>query len=193
MPETEKNNWHSRGYLPHFDDGESVQFLTYRLADSMPQNVLERWRLEVETEEITDADFRRRIENYLDQGYGRYYLIREEIAEIVKENLLHFENSKYKLFAWVIMPNHVHLLIKPLNDFEISGIIHSWKSFTANRANKLLKRKGPFWFPEVFDRYIRNQNHFENTVKYIENNPVKARLCKEKSDWHFSSAYRPSS
>ncbi|HQU82607.1 MAG TPA: transposase [Pyrinomonadaceae bacterium] len=190
MPKTDKNNWHERGYLPHFDDGESVQFITYRLADSMPQNVLERWRLEVETDEITDADFRRRIENYLDQSYGNCYLIREEIAEIVKENLLHFENRKYKLFAWVIMPNHVHLLIKPINNFEISEIIHSWKSFTANRANKLLERNDAFWFPEVFDRYIRNQKHFENTVGYIENNPVKARLCKEKSDWRFSSAYR---
>lgn len=108
----------------------------------------------------------------------------------MKENLLYFENSRYKLFAWVIMPNHVHLLIKPINNFEISEIVHSWKSFTANRANKLLERNDAFWFPEVFDRYIRNQKHFENTVEYIENNPVKARLCKEKCDWRFSSAYK---
>lgn len=77
MPKTEKNNWHDRGYLPHFEDGESFQFITYRLADSMPQNVLERWRSDVEKNEITDVDFRRRIENYLDQGYGNCYLFRE--------------------------------------------------------------------------------------------------------------------
>ncbi len=188
-----KNNipkgWYSRGYLPHFDGGEHGQFLTYRLADSMPQEVLEKWRIELESEEITDADFRRRIEHYLDRGYGNCYLRRQDVAEIVEENLLRFDRVKYKLYAWVIMPNHVHLLLTPINGFELAEIVHSCKSYTANKANELLGRGGRFWFPEPFDRFIRNLTHFENTVAYIENNPVKAKLCSEKSEWRFSSAF----
>jgi REP element-mobilizing transposase RayT len=189
MQNNAPNRWHSRGYLPHFDGGQTIQFLTYRLADSMPQNILEKWRVELENNEITDADFRRRIEIYLDQGYGNCWLKRPDIAEIVEENLLHFDDVKYKLYAWVIMPNHLHLLLKPLDGFILSEIVHSCKSFTANRANKILGRSGRFWFPEPFDRFIRDQKHFESTVSYIENNPVKAKLCVEKSDWHFSSAF----
>jgi REP element-mobilizing transposase RayT len=63
------------------------------------------------------------------------------------------------------------------------------KSSTAHDANKLLSRKGPFWMNEYFDRYIRNEQHFRNTVRYIENNPVKARLCQKASEWPFSSAW----
>lgn len=181
--------WYSRGYLPHFDGGQIVQFLTYRLADSMPEKVLEAWRGELEKNEISDADFRRRIETYLDQGYGNCYLKRSDIAEMVEENLLRFEGVKYNLYAWVIMPNHIHLLLMPMKGFKLAEIVHSCKSFTANKANKMLGRSGRFWFPEAFDRFIRNQDHFEKTFEYIENNPVKANLCVKKSDWRFSSAF----
>lgn len=182
-------NWYSRGYLFHFEEGQIIQFLTYRLADSMPQNILENWRKELETKEITDADFRRRIEIYLDQGYGKCYLKRAEIAEIVEQNLIHFDGFKYKLYAWVIMPNHIHLLLKPLEGFRLSEIVHSCKSYTANQINKLLNRSGIFWFPEPFDRFIRDQKHFGNTITYIENNPVKAKLCLKKDEWRFSGAF----
>lgn len=181
--------WYSRGYIPHFDGGEIPQFLTYRLADSLPQKVLNRWKTELEHNQITDAKFRRRAEKYLDQGFGKCYLRNERIAEIVKENLFHFKDKKYKLYAWVIMPNHVHILLTPKPDFTLEEIVHSCKSFTANKANKILGRKGRFWFPEPFDRYIRDYEHFEDTFAYIENNPVKARLCKSIFDWKFSSAY----
>jgi REP element-mobilizing transposase RayT len=67
--------------------------------------------------------------------------------------------------------------------------MHSIKSYTAHEANKILNRKGRFWSKEYFDRFIRNQEHFNKTVSYIENNPVKAGLCKESKDWRFGSAY----
>lgn len=181
--------WHSRGYLPHFDKREILQFITFRLADSLPQTVLAKWRIELEKDELTDVDFRRRIEFYLDQNYGSSVLKNKKIASIVQETLLKFDGEKYKLIAWVIMPNHVHLLIKVLGENSLSVIMHSIKSFTAHEANKILNKKGRFWSKEYFDRFIRDEKHFIQTVRYIEMNPVKAKLCQEPYDWEFSSAF----
>ncbi len=86
------------------------------------------------------------------------------------------------------MPNHVHILITPADGYSLAEIMHSIKSFTANFANKILGRQGRFWSSEYFDRFIRDCVHFAKVVKYIENNPVKAQLCKDSGDWHWSSA-----
>ena len=180
--------WHSRGYLPHFDAEGFTQFITFRLADSMPQEVLNKWRVELAQNHITDADFRRRIEYYLDQNYGSSFLREERIASILQETLLKWDGERYKLTAWVIMPNHGHILLAPEPGFEIADIMHSIKSYTAHEANKILDRKGQFWAKEYFDRYIRDYRHFASTIKYIEDNPVKARLCKTPEEWPFGSA-----
>ena len=176
--------WYSRGRLPHFDGGEIPQFITFRLHDSLPQEVLEKWRLEAET----DADLRKRVEKYLDAGYGGSWLKHENIATVVQNALLFHDEKKYRLSAWVIMPNHGHLLATPKAGFSLGEIMHSIKSYTAHEANKLLDRKGAFWQHESFDRYIRNQKHFYSVIRYIENNPVKAKLCNNPEDWRFSSA-----
>jgi REP element-mobilizing transposase RayT len=181
--------WHSRGYLPHFDIEGCTQFITFRLADSMPQNVLKKWRSELEMNSITDADFRRRIEYYLDQNYGSSYLQDDRIAMILQDTLLKWDGERYKLIAWVIMPNHGHILITPESGFSLSATMHSIKSYTAHEANKILERKGQFWAKEYFDRYIRDYKHFASTIAYIENNPVKARLCKSPEEWPYCSAY----
>jgi REP element-mobilizing transposase RayT len=87
------------------------------------------------------------------------------------------------------MPNHVHLLGAPAAGHNLAEIMHSLKSYTSNETNKLLGRKGRFWQKEYFDRYIRNARHFAKVVWYIENNPVKARLCEKAEDWPFGSAW----
>ena len=87
------------------------------------------------------------------------------------------------------MPNHIHFLATPLENIDLSEIAHSIKSYTAHEANKLLNRNGQFWQHEPFDLYIRNRKHFVNVIEYIENNPVKARLCEKPKDWRFSSAF----
>lgn len=181
--------WHSRGYLPHFDQEGFTQFITFRLGDSVPKDVLERWGEELERGEITDATHRRRIEHYLDQNYGAAYLRDPRIAGMVQEALLKFDGERYRLLSWVIMPNHGHVILSPIVGFSISEIMHSIKSYTAHEANKILDRTGQFWAKEYFDRYIRDQRHFANTVAYIENNPVKARLCKAPEQWPYSSAF----
>jgi putative DNA methylase len=148
--------WHSRGCLPHFDAGEICQFVTLRLYDSVPQNILDKWR----NEGITDVDFRKRIENYLDSGYGECWLKEMKIASLVQDTLWHHDGKRYRLIAWVVMPNHVHLLLRPLENEHLSEILHSIKSYSAQESNKLLSRKGQFWQRESFDRYIRNVDHF---------------------------------
>jgi REP element-mobilizing transposase RayT len=180
--------WRSRGYLPHIDDKGLVQFITFRLADSVPRDVIERWHDEQLRGEITDATYRRRIETYLDQGYGSGDLKHHRIAQELQETLLKWDGERYRLLAWVIMPNHANLLLECSNDFSLASVMHSIKSYTAHKANHILDRKGRFWSKEYFDRYIRDRRHYTSVVKYIEDNPVKARLCRAPEEWPFSSA-----
>ena len=189
MDNKDPRYWHSRGYLPHFDQDGFRQLVPFRLADSVPQLVLDRWHIELKSGEISDAGVRRRIEYYLDQNYCESWLRVPEIANILQETLLKWDGERYRLIAWVIMPNHGHILLSPFEGHRVSDIMHSIKSFTAHFANDLLKRKGRFWAKEYFDRYIRDQRHFANTLAYIENNPVKAKLCKLPCEWPYSSAY----
>lgn len=131
----------------------------------------------------------RRIEKYLDQGYGSCFLKDHRIATIVQDSLLKFDSVRYRLFSWVVMPNHSHSLLTRFEDWELEQLMHSHKSYIAHEANKVLKRSGQFWMAEYYDRYIRDGEHFRNVVSYIENNPVKAGLCAKPSDWPFSSAW----
>jgi REP element-mobilizing transposase RayT len=182
--------WHSRGYLPHFDGGELAQFITFRLHDALPGSVLVRWKEELKHEQPgeIEAIMRRRVEAYLDQGHGNCYLNNPQVASMVQKALLFHDQTKYRLSAWAILPNHVHLLCTPAAGHNLAEIMHSLKSYTANEANKILGLKGRFWQKEYFDRYNRNARHFGKVMTYIENNPVKARLCEKAEDWPFGSA-----
>ncbi len=182
--------WHSRGYLPHFEAGEIAQAVTFRLADSLPAEKLAEWRQEWATlppGEAAQAE-RERIQEYLDRGHGLALLRDPRAAEIVQAALLHFDGERYALHAWMIMPNHVHVLFTPLRGYDLSEILHSWKSFTANRINRLFGSSGPLWQREYFDRYIRNREHFAAEASYIEGNPVKAGLCDRPEAWPYGSA-----
>jgi REP element-mobilizing transposase RayT len=188
--ELKEAGWHSRGYLPHFDGAEISQSVTFRLADSLPQIVLAQWKRELRQEQgRLDVTLRKRIEAYLDQGYGSCALGHPNIATIVQDSILHFDAERYRLSAWVVMPNHVHVLMTPHQRWPLSRIIKDMKSFTSREANKHLGRKGRFWMEDYFDRYIRDRKHFAYAIAYIENNPVKARLCGSPEDWRFSSAW----
>jgi REP element-mobilizing transposase RayT len=189
--EKSPKGWYSRGYLPHYDGGAITQFITCRLYDSLPQTVLERFRSELEAKSVEniDREVMILIEKFLDSGYGECFLRKREVAEIVRNSLQKYDGERYKLIAWVIMPNHIHLLLEPLNAWGLDKILHSFKSFTASEVNKVLGRSGKFWMREAFDRYIRDAEHFEKSFRYIENNPVKAGFCEKPSDWEFSSAF----
>ena len=183
--------WHSRGYLPHFDGRALPQFITFHLADSIPRKVIQGWRQELKslTYEQERIVLQKRIEKYLDQGYGAAFLKVPQVARMVQNSLLKFDGIRYRLFSWVVMPNHVHSLLTRFDQYELSDILHSLKSYTSHEANKILHRDGQFWIEDYFDRYIRSEEHFERTVKYIENNPVKAGLCRRPEDWPYGSAW----
>jgi len=179
---------HCRKYLPHIET-RSLQFITYRLFDSIPKDVIDTCRMLTQNWEKTGykdprtRTMMRLIDSYEDASYGSCYLRKPQVAAIVKENLLFHDGKRYNLHHWCIMPNHVHVLLEVLGDNSLSDILHSWRSYTAQRANELLGRSGPFWMHEYFDRYIRDQRHYETTVEYILNNPVKAGLAATPSDW----------
>jgi REP element-mobilizing transposase RayT len=184
--------WHSRGYLPHYDNDRRIQFVTFRLYDSLPKAVLvrlvEQARLEAARGE-GDRHPQRLIEKFLDTGAGECFLRLAEVAEVVERGLLSLDASMISLRAWVIMPNHVHLLLLPLSGQSMTKIMQSIKGATAKEANELLGRTGSFWMRDYFDRYIRDAEHYGKAVRYIENNPVKAGLCKRAADWRFGRAW----
>ena len=174
--------WHSRGYLPHFDSPETLQFLTFRLWDSLPAQAIEK--LSLLASPIADAD----RDAFLDAGEGSCWLRDAAIAEIVQDALLRFDGERYGLIAWTVMPNHVHVLIEPIGTHATGSIVSSWKRFSARMANRQLGRSGAFWQDDYWDTFIRNERHLESTIAYIENNPVKAGLVTDPTDWPWGHA-----
>lgn len=177
--------WHSRGYLPHFDAPGLIQFITFRLDDAMPAARRSVWEAMLQIEEERERLIR--IEAYLDKGYGACSLRNPDIAAMVGNALLYFDATRYRLLAWVIMPNHVHALVE-IWQIPLSDIVGSWKSFTSKEANRILARSGIFWQEDYFDRYIRDEAHFRKALHYIEWNPVKAHLVRSPEQWTYSSA-----
>jgi REP element-mobilizing transposase RayT len=180
--------WYSRGYLPHCDEPGKVQFITFRLCDSMPREVLDAYDHALRRKEMDELERMRKIERYLDKGHGACWLREPTIAQMIENALLHFDGERYRLNAWCVMPNHVHTLIETVKGHSLDSVTHSWKSFTAQEANRILGRRGTFWQREVFDRYMRGVVHFQRTLFYIEENPVAAGLVAAQAEWPFSSA-----
>lgn len=189
------------GSLPHwFKEGASYA-VTFRLADSIPQSVLREYseekrmleeielKAEEQGEDTTARDARLKIEKLyslrmegtLEQGFGECQLRRPEIAAIVRDAIMRFEGERFELGAWCVMPNHVHLVIKPLGAHSLSSILQGMKSFSAKKANELLGREGAFWQKESYDHIIRDGEEYAKQTRYVLGNPEKAGLV----GWEF--------
>ncbi len=187
--------WYTRGYLPHYDDDSKLQSITFRLADSLPESTqqLLRDELKLLPEREQTVERRKRIEQWLDAGMGCCALRHPEVARTLQDTLLKFDGERYRLIAWCIMPNHVHVLIHPI--IELGKIVQSWKSYTGRWALEKNAELGlgvpgkVFWMREYWDRFIRDERHYDAVVGYIHNNPVKAGLCNTPEEWIWSSAY----
>lgn len=177
-------HWHSRGYLPHCDTPGLFQSLTFRLADSLPANALDCLQLEAGGE----VEKHRKVDALLDAGHGACWLKQSAIADIVEDALLHWDGQRYRLLAWCVMPNHVHVLIETREGSPLPGVLHSWKSFTAKLINQRLGRIGTVWMPDYFDRYVRDDDHLAAVIAYIHANPVKAGVVQDEREWPHSSA-----
>jgi putative transposase len=175
--------------LPHWQQLSAVYFVTFRLADAVPHNLLTQWEHErniwlnyhpepwsAEIAREYHERFSQRIEHWLDSGHGDCVLRRRDCAQIVAETLRFFDEVRFRIISFVVMPNHVHALFVQNPAWLLDKILYSWKRFAAREINILLKRSGPLWQRDYFDRLVRDESHFRNCVRYIRRNPVKARL-----------------
>lgn len=180
-----------RGYLPHWDFKGSLQPITFRLADSILFQVIKEWRGELESivdDKQSQKEIHRRIAKYEDAGHGEACLGVPDAARILQQKLIDGHPASYKLIAWCIMPNYVHVMIKLAPDAELAAIIQRWKGASSYEINRILGRKGRLWQREYYDHYIRDMDHYHDSIAYILNNPVKAGLCEKPEDWPYSSA-----
>lgn len=174
----------SIGHLPHWEQKNRLQFVTFRLSDSLPQSFLQEIKNRKEAfikfhpkpwDTKTKCEFSKLTSSFedrmLDKGLGSCILKQEDIRRIVISSLEYYDNIKYSLHAYVIMPNHIHMLILPLEAFKIKDLLSSIKRFTAVKINKLLHTNGPVWQSESWDRIVRNEIHYKSCIQYIRNNP----------------------
>jgi REP element-mobilizing transposase RayT len=182
----------TRGKLPHWEADNAIYFVTFRLADSLPKSVLRAFEFEKNNiiataqqmgrplsfseEKRLEKLFDERIQSKLDAGVGRCLLARPAIANLVTETLQHYNLSKYRLYAWCVMPNHVHILFRLLDGHKLAEAVQGWKSFSASMANPMLKRSGEFWQREYYDHLVRTEEEFYRIVAYIADNPKKIGL-----------------
>jgi REP element-mobilizing transposase RayT len=161
-----------------------VYFVTFRLAGSLPEFVLEEIRAKSlaespakkASEKLLKKFPAKEIEKILDAGHGPRHLERAEIADVVLRALRAFDGVRYKLFAWCLMPNHVHVVFQPLGEWELAQVLHSWKSFTAREVQPKFGIRGAFWQREYYDHLIRDGGQFSRAVRYVVENPTRAGL-----------------
>jgi REP element-mobilizing transposase RayT len=185
--------------LPHWTRSGGIYAVTFRLADSLPWSILEQWLAERKElparaaelgRDMSDTELKRleelhskKIQDHLDAGHGECLLKDPAIAKIVVDAMQKFDNIRYRLLGWCVMPNHVHAVLQPVGDFQLSGIMHSWKSFTSHAANKLLGRTGNLWQAESYDHLIRDEAEVVHCVDYAWNNPEVAGLKEWAWRW----------
>jgi primosomal protein N' (replication factor Y) len=182
------------GNLPHWRQDGTTYFVTFRLADSLPQEKLERWKYErdewlaenprpagenvdatpssrlAEWQKEYRTQFTDRIERWLDQGSGSCILQRPDLREVVNLTFKALDGTQYHLGGHIIMPNHVHILVSPLGNHTLSSIVQAWKSVSARKIKKLTGQAEPVWQKESFDHIVRSAESLERFQQYIEDN-----------------------
>lgn len=177
--------WHQRGYLPHYDAPGVMQLVTFRLDDALPASRRREWAALMALED--NRERRQKLEAYVDLGRGECWLRQPRLAQLTESALRFFAGERYRLIAWVVMPNHVHVLVE-VWEVPLTDLVKSWKQFIARRANRMLGRAGSFWAREYWETKIGDEAHQVKAVRYVEANPVKAGLAREAKEWPWSSA-----
>jgi REP element-mobilizing transposase RayT len=186
--------------LPHWKQAGASYFITFRLADAVPMVLRREWERErsfwmmshpkpwdENTEKEYHLHFSLRMDKWLDAGHGACHLRQPECREVVRVSLEGEDIVEAcHLHAWVIMPNHVHVLMTLRDNATLSMLLQSWKGGSSHGVNRLLDRRGTLWQKDYFDRLIRDGDHFANCVRYIRANPKKAHL-REGEFTHYES------
>lgn len=188
--------------LPHWSQPGALVFITWRTWDSMPEAVVQQWLAERDAWlrrhglDAARPDWQARVRDWplaqrqafrrfasdrwsahLDAMHGSCPLRRPELAEIVAASLQHFDGDRYYLSDFVVMPNHVHLLVAFSSDEAMLAQCESWKHYTARQINRALGRFGRLWEQEAFDHLVRSPDEFERLRRYIADNPTTANLA----------------
>jgi len=176
-------------YLPHWQLDGGLYFVTWRLADSLPQSMLRQWAEERqlwlekhpkpwdrETQEEYQQAFPMRIEDWLDAGYGACVLRDPACSGIVARVMLRFDGDRYDMASFVVMPNHVHAVFQLRGQTRLEDLLKAWKGVSAREINKRLGQRGALWMDESRDTSIRSPEHLVNCYTYIRENPEKAGL-----------------
>jgi putative transposase len=198
-----------RRNLPHIHPEGFPIFITFNLVESLPKEVTKRLK-EQRDQELkalaTDASSKAQVhekyfnkyDKWLDKcEHGHQWLKNKHIASIVMQKIHSFENERYQVLTYCIMPNHVHLLVKLMTKqairhkgttatYPLTDTIRLIKGGTARECNLILNRTGSFWQYESYDHYVRDEQELERIINYILNNPVKAGLVKEWTEWKFT-------
>ena len=171
-------------HLPHWQPEGAALFITWRLCGSLPRTG------EIPPKLSGGKAFAARDRELDSAAAGPRWLLDPRVAQCVVD-ALRYGQSKLGLFelrAWVLMTNHVHILIYP--EAKLSRITKSIKNFSARQANAIFGRTGqPFWQDESYDHWVRGAEELEKVVQYIEGNPVAAGLVERVGDWRWSSAF----
>ena len=170
--------------LPHWDQDGKIQYVTFRLGDTLPQRKIKELELMISQFEslhpkpwslATKKEFRRivsdSIEKLMHKGYGSCILKDSRVRNVLSEAIFYKDDIDYFIYAFVIMPNHVHMLIQPFPGLELKDILYSIKKFSAYRINRLLNRYGKLWHNEAYDHIVRDYDEFKHCYNYIINNP----------------------
>jgi len=193
-----------RRKLPHYQPKHATYFITFRLAETLPGEAVERLCGEREMKlGLVGQDnilsykihkqFFAKYDQLLNKGtHGPTWLKNDSIAKIVADTIHYWDGKRYTLLCYCIMPNHVHLVIEnPVGQLDklsytLSPILHSIKRYTAREANKILQRSGAFWQHESYDHVVRDGKELERVIWYVLNNPVKAGLATDWQKWKWS-------
>jgi len=172
--------FHSRR-LPHYHSAGQATFLTWRLHGSLPPS-------RGFPSPIASGQAFLAMDRLLDSTCtGPLFLRVPEVGKMVMDAIHYRDQRTYRLHSFVVMPNHVHLLMTPLE--AVSKVMQSLKRFTAREGNRMLGLTGqPFWQDESYDRLVRNDTEFDRIVHYIERNPVTAGLAATPEEFPWSSA-----
>ena len=174
--------WH--GNLPHMEQTGKVTFVTFRLCDSMPQVIVNQFKdikkeflrthpqpWTSETYKLYASVYTAPMERYVDAGYGSCLLKYPEVRKYLVDAIDYYDNERYLVYAYVIMPNHVHMLVSVAPGYELNALIASIKRYSAVGINRHTGRTGRLWQDEPFDTIIRSSDHYRHTVAYIRENP----------------------
>ena len=150
--------------LPHWEQETVPVFATFRLADSMTAALAAKCK-----DEFAD-EWTARMQSYLDSGAGECPLARKECRLAMEQALEYFNGARYALHAYVVMPNHVHVLVSQHEGVALPDVLHSWKSWTANKINTIRGKTGKVWQSEYYDTLVRNADHYARVLAYIKRN-----------------------